>query len=318
LLAARLGIVWMSFVLLPALIVVAAALLGLLLWRAGALTPPPVAAWNRVGRNHGLLDDRPLTERLGERAPLVRRFDDAANIPKLLAIAGQTESATAWMLRTIALSLLVMLAGFAVDLLGFATQRQLSLPLIYCVGLGVVAFTVGYLLLRIAARRRQMALQAGLSAAITELAILTYNHQMSIDNALGLLARAQVDGHLWQLMRDEDWRRLVVLDASRVVLFRDQPFTSVATLYEKIGQAYGVPMFSLLGSTMRRIDDKGLSPRTVLTNLARAVGTNSLAEMQVRSEQAKFRQAVPIGLMIVPLMLLIGYPAWVSLARAFH
>jgi len=39
--------------------------------------------------------------------------------------------------------------------------------------------------------------------------------------------------------------------------------------------------------------------------------------MQVRSEQAKFRQAVPIGLMIIPLLLLIGYPAWVSLSRAF-
>jgi len=54
--------------------------------------------------------------------------------------------------------------------------------------------------------------------------------------------------------------------------FRDQAFTSVASLYERIGQAYGVPMFSLLGSTMRRMDDKGLSPRSVLTNLARAVG----------------------------------------------
>src|SRR5262245_23819053 len=97
----------MSLLLFPALIVGAAALLLLALWRTGALTPPPVAAWNRVGRNHGLLDDRPLTERLGERAPLVRRFDDAANIPRLLAIAGRSESATGWILRTAALSLLV-------------------------------------------------------------------------------------------------------------------------------------------------------------------------------------------------------------------
>jgi hypothetical protein len=306
-----------SIILFPALILAAAAVLLVALWRAGALTPPPVVAWNRVGRNHGLLDERPLTERLGSRAPFVQRFDDAANIPRLLAIAGRTESATAWMLRTVALALLVTIGGFGLEVLGVATGGGLPFPLIYCVGMGAVAFTTGYLLLRIAAQRRQAAIQAGLSGALTELAILTYNHQMSIDHALDLLARSQVDGQLWGLMRDEDWRRLVVLDASRLMPFREQPFTSVASLYEKIGHAYSVPMFSLLGSTMRRIDDKGLAPRSVLTNLARAVAANAIAEMQVRSEQSKFRQAIPIGLMILPLLLLIGYPAWVSLSRAF-
>jgi hypothetical protein len=306
-----------SLVLFPGLIVLTGVVLLAVLWRAGALTPPTVVAWNRVGRNHGLLDERPLTERLGARAPFMRRFDDAANIPRLLAIAGRTESATAWVLRTVALSLLVTVAGFALELLGLTTGGDLPFPLIYCVGMGVVAFTAGYLLLRIAAQRRQAAIQSGLSGALTELAILTYNHQMSIDHALDLLARSQVDGTLWGLMKEEDWRRLVVLDASRLMPFREQPFTSVATLYEKIGQAYEVPMFSLLGSTMRRIDDKGLSPRSVLTNLARAVGANAIAEAQVRSEQSKFRQAVPIGLMILPLLLLIGYPAWVALSRAF-
>src|SRR5205807_282792 len=104
--------------------------------------------------------------------------------------------------RTIALALLAMLLGFALDLLGVATNGDLAFPLYYPVGFGVVAFLVGYLLLRIAAKRRQAALQAGLGSALTELAILTYNHQMSIDHALDLLARAQIDGHLWELMRD--------------------------------------------------------------------------------------------------------------------
>src|SRR5690348_4867964 len=122
----------MSFLLLPTLIVVAAVVLGAALWRAGALTPPPVAAWNRVGRNHGLLDDRPLTERLGARAPFLRRFDDAANIPKLLAVAGRTESATAWVMRTVALSLLMTLVGFALELIGVTTGGELPFPLIYC------------------------------------------------------------------------------------------------------------------------------------------------------------------------------------------
>src|SRR6266487_440223 len=141
---------------------------------------------------------------------------------------------------------------------------------------------------------------------------------MSIEQSLDLLARAQMDGYLWGLLRDEGWRRLVVLDFSPLLPFRDQPFVSAASIYEKIGSSYGVPMFTLLASNMRRIDDKGLSPRSVLTNLATAVGANNLADMQVRSAQSKFRQAVPIGLMCLPLMLLIGYPAWVSLSRALH
>jgi hypothetical protein len=308
----------MSMLFLPALILGAGAAVGLALWRLGALTSPSAVAWNRVGRNHGLIDERPLTERLGQRAPFLRRFDEGANVPRLLAIAGRTESAMAWLLRNIALALVVLLAGLAVDLAVLATSHTLPLPIVYFVLVAVVAFLVGYLRLRIGARRRQAGLQAGLSGALTELAILTYTRQMSIEQALDLLARAQVDGHLWELLRDESWRRLVVLDTSPLLAVRDRPFTSAATIYERIGQSYGVPIFTLLGSSMRRMDDKGLSSRTVLTNLARAVGATDLAEMQVRSEQSKFRQAIPIGLMIVPLLVLIGYPAWVSLSRAFQ
>ncbi len=308
----------MPNLLLPALIVLFGGAVGLALWRLGALTSPSAAAWNRVGRNHGLIDDKPLTERLGQRAPFLRRFDDAANIPRLLAIAGRTESATAWIMRNVALALLVLLAGVAVDLAVLTTRHTLPFPLLYCVLLSVVAFLIGYLLLRIAAKRRQSGLQGGLSGAMTEMAILTYTRQMSIEQSLDLLARAQADGHLWELLRDEGWRQLVVLDSSPLRPHGERPFTSAATIYERIGHDYGVPMFTLLGSSMRRIDDKGLSPRMVLTNLARTVGATHLAEMQVRSEQSKFRQAIPIGLMILPLLLLIGYPAWVSLSRAFQ
>src|SRR5262245_15530016 len=158
----------MSLLFLPGLILAAGAAVGLVLWRLGALTSPSAVAWNRVGRNHGLIDERPLTERLGQRAPFLRRFDDVANVPRLLAIAGRTESALAWVLRNVALALLVLLAGLSVALGILATSHTLPLPIVYFVLLAVVAFVVGYLRLRIGARRRQAGLQAGLSGALTE------------------------------------------------------------------------------------------------------------------------------------------------------
>lgn len=308
----------MTLLVFPVLIVVFGSVIGVVLWRSGALTPPEVAAWRRVGGNHGLIDQRPLSERLGERAPFLRGFDEAANIPRLLIIAGRPESATSWLLLSIGMAMLVVFAVLALDLLGLAGGGKLPWPLLYAPLFGVVAFTIRYLFLRVAAKRRQAGLDAGLSNALTEIAILTYTRQMSIEQAVDLLARAQADGWLWGLLRDEAWRQLVVVDAAALVPFRDQAFVSVAAIYERIGRSYGVPSFTLLGSTMRRIDDKGLSPRNVLTNLARAVGASRLAEMQVRSEQSKFRQAIPIGLMIVPLLLLLGYPAWSTLSRAFR
>lgn len=306
-------------VLPPLVIAAAGGLLLALMWRLGALIPPPVAAWNRVARHYGLLDDRPLTERLGERAPSIRRLDQAFNIPRLLAVSGRRQSAASWLLGNLALALLLVLVALVLELVGLAALGRLPVPLVYCLAYGLVAFLVRYLLLRIAAQRRQTGLERGLSEALTELAILTYTRQMPIDQAVELLARAQSDGYLWGLLKDENWQELAAQEPPRHwPQARSHPNPSTAAIYDRIGQTYQVPMFSLLAANLRRMGEKGQDPRRVLTNLARSVGKNRLAEMHVASERSRFRQAVPLGLMIAPLLLLIGYPAWVSFSRAFH
>lgn len=308
-----------AYLLPPLLILTVGALVLALMWRLGALTPPPVAAWNRVGGHYGLIDDRPLTERLGERAPFVRRLHLAFNIPRLLAIAGRRQSATSWLLGNLALALLFVLVAVAFELLGLAANGQLPLPLFYCLMYGAAAFLVRYVLLRAAAKRRQFGIESGLSEALTEIAILTYTRQLPIDQAVELLARAQADGYLWGLLRGDSWKELADIDVPRQWQnVRRRPQASTASIYDRIGQSYEVPMFSLLASNMRRMGEKGQDPRHVLTNLARTVGKNKLAQMQMKSERSRFRQAVPLGLMIAPLLLLIGYPAWVSFSRAFH
>src|SRR5579859_7214070 len=196
--------------LLPALLVLlSGGAVLVVMWRLGALLPPPVAAWRRIGRHYGMVDGRPLTERLGERAPFLKRLDDVANIPRLLAIADRRGSGASWALGTVALVLAVVAGGALLDLAGIALSGTAPLPPIDWVTFAVAAAGIRYLLLRLAAKRRQHGIENGLGEALTEIAILTYTKQMPIDRAVELLARAQSDGYLWGLLRDDRWRQLV-------------------------------------------------------------------------------------------------------------
>jgi hypothetical protein len=92
---------------------------------------------------------------------------------------------------------------------------------------------------------------------------------------------------------------------------------STALAYERIGQAYGVPMFSALGSAVRRVTERGLSSQDVYTGLARATFAQRLAEARVSAAQAKTLIVVPMGLMIIPVLVLIGAPLVASLGGIF-
>ena len=130
-------------------------------------------------------------------------------------------------------------------------------------------------------------------------------------------SQAQEDRELRELLQQGAWRRLVPRGAPAGSLGFDRgPLTSHAAIYDAIGAAYGVPAFALLGSSLQRINDKGQSPGEVLTALARTSAENEVAEMLVRSEQARIRQAIPVGLMIVPLLVLVGYPLLTAMSTA--
>lgn len=287
-------------------------LLGL--WRVGVLASPAVTSWNRIGRHHSLIDPRPLPERWGDRVPFLKAMYREANVPRLLAIAGRPESGTAWATRTLGLSLAAAVLTLASDwFLGRPGHLPLSAGLALLPAL--VGPTLGYLDLRRAARQRQERLQNALSQSLSELAILTFNGQTTIDAALRLVARGHVDGTLHDLLKDDGWRSLTEL--REVASEAGRALTSTSTIYEGIGLSYDVPMFVLLASGMRRINDKGMPARRMLTSLARTVGEARLAEMAVRAEQARVRLAIPIGLMVVPLLILLGYPSIVAITAGF-
>src|SRR5579859_5727368 len=165
--------------LLPGLLILlAGAAVLTAMWRLGALRPPPVAAWHRIGRHYGMVDSRPLTERLGERAPFMKKVDDVANVPRLLAIANRSQSGASWALGTLALALAVITGGALVDLAGVALAGAAPLPPIDWLTVAGSAVGIRYLMLRLAATRRQQGIENGLREALTEIAILTFTKQM--------------------------------------------------------------------------------------------------------------------------------------------
>lgn len=76
-------------------------------------------------------------------------------------------------------------------------------------------------------------------------------------------------------------------------------------------------MFTALGSAVRRVTERGLTSQDVYTGLARTTYAERLAEAKVAAAQTKTLIVIPMGLMIVPVLVLIGAPLIISLAGIF-
>jgi hypothetical protein len=304
---------------LPILLLALGAGLGAALWRFGAFTPRAVVAWNRIGRHHHLTDERPLEERLADRVPSLARFFRQTSVPRLLAIANRRESLNAWLVRVVVYVLVVGVALLAVDLLAGLSAHRLPVPPLACLVLAGLFVPLSYLSLQLEARRRQDMINRAVAQSLSEMAILTYTGEYTVSGALEFVARGHRQPWLLELLADDNWRRLVApQDTPLALALRPDQLLSTVTIYQRIGRAYDLEMFGELATSMRRIAEKGLVPSDVLTSLARAAGQKQIAEMTVRMEQARPRMALAVGLMVLPLLSLILYPAAVAISNAFR
>ncbi|MGH7882159.1 MAG: hypothetical protein ACREN8_04545, partial [Candidatus Dormibacteraceae bacterium] len=148
--------------------------------------------------------------------------------------------------------------------------------------------------------------------------MLTYTRQLPVPVALrDVIAPSQVDGQLQAALSDQGWRSNRRGEELGLPELERSPLTSHTAVYEAIANTLGVPTFNLLAGSLRRINDKGQSPTEVFTALAMTMAEAELAAMAVRAEQSRARQALPVGLMIIPLLLLIGFPLVAGLAHVF-
>jgi hypothetical protein len=303
---------------LPVLLLVVGMGMVAGLWRMGVFTPRSVAAWTRIGRHHHLTDERPLDERLGDRVPSLARFFRQTSVPRLLAIANRRESLNTWLVKVAVYVLIVSAALITVDFVASVSSHQLPVPPLVCLLVAGLFVPLSYFSLQAEARRRQDAINRAIAQSLSEMAILTYSGAYTVSGALEFVARCHRDRSLLTLMADDNWRRLAATgDTPLALSLRPNHLLSTVTIYQRIGAAYDLRMFSELATNMRRIAEKGLVPSDVLTSLSEATGKKQAADMTVKTEQARPRMALAIGLMVLPLLSLILYPAAVAIGSAF-
>ena len=288
------------------------------LWRVGAFTPRSVVAWTRIGRHHHLTDERPLDERMADRVPSLGRFFRETSVPRLLAIANRRESLNTWLVKVAVYVLIVGIALLLLDFVVGLATGQVPVPPLGCLVVAGCFVPLSYVSLRAEARRRQDAINRSVAQSLSEMAILTFTGQYTVSGALEFVARCHRDRALLELLSDDNWRRLTETEGTPLALsLRPNQLLSTVTIYRRIGRAYDVEMFEELATNMRRIAEKGLVASDVLTSLSAATGKKLAADMHVKAEQARPRMALAIGLMVLPLLSLILYPAAVAVGNAF-
>jgi hypothetical protein len=303
---------------LPAL----AAAVGLLwiggLWLLGAYTPPALVTWRRLARYRGLADERPLGERLADHVPAVRRLQDEIDLGRLLGIAGVAQGPTAWLLKTLFVSGMACVVVLGLDEALLLSFGQLPYPPWLGLAAGAALAMLAYVNLRTQARARQRVLGRAVADSLVHIAVVTYHQRIPLSEALRIFARCHDDGALLGLLADDGWRRLADAAPTGPANPGNQTaLPTTASTYERIGAAYGIPMFIALAAVLRRVTEKGLSSREAYTQLARSTYLEVLAEARVQAAQAKTLIVIPMGLMIIPILLLIGAPLLAALSGIF-
>jgi len=289
------------------------------LWYLGFYTHPAVRSWQRLSRLRGMANARPWGERVGQRLPLIRRAQLETDIGRLLDVAGRDESAAAWLLRVAFQSGLALAAVLVLDELALLEGRTAALPPAAGVLAAACLGALAYLRLRRQATDRQRALSNAVSDSLPHLAVMTFHHRVPVSEALLIFARCHREPVLHDVLCAGIHTPAGPGETPGDLPPPLQPVLprSTAATYEQLGEVYGVPMFGALGSAVRRVTERGLTGRDVYTGLAHATYAERLAEARVTAAQTKTLIVIPMGLMIVPVLVLIGAPLVASLAGIF-
>jgi len=274
---------FLSALRFPAIFLILAAAGYAIALRLDLLVPADVAAAKRRLRDHGWMDTRPLTQRLSEDIGWLQQLSRGTSTSRQLIVAGRDESAGQWWILTVG-----QLNGNG------------GIPLVFGPVLGALLVILRVLRLSAAARKQRSLMAAETEDSLPALTILL-GDQTRIDAVLALstLSKCSENQALYQVLSTERWRLLIKPP--------ENPRTDHAIL-AVVGREYEVRALRDLADTVERFTERGLNHRLVLTNLARDVYDRRLQDIKDAAVRSRELAIIPMSLMILPFLLLFGFP----------
>lgn len=290
------GSLWLCGGAVVALVALWAVLLG----RLGLLTSSDVRAWRRLAALRGYARPQTRFERAAGRSALLRRAQQELDLHRLLAQADRAETDAAFLGRTAFLALFGFAAALAIDATIRLGGGDFAVPPWAAVLVAVGAVLVRFSSLRTAARRRRERADRSLGDMMMLVAIVTDGRGLQLDDAVRILARCATTSDLRTLV-EGGWQRLIA----------GRP-RSTAELYQAVAEQFELPSFALVADALVTTH-VGVGERLTYSRVAAAVYQHRLAEARMRAARARILVTLPVAGMLVPLLLLLGAPAFQTL-----
>ena len=269
--------------------------------RLGFLTGADVRAWRRLAALRGYSRPQSRLERAARNSSAMRRIQEELDLRRLLAVANRSETDTAFLARTVFLALLTFTVTLVLDTTTRIGSGDFAVPPWLAAVLALAIVLMRFSALRAAARRRRDNADSTLGDMMMLVAIMTDGRGLQVEDAVRILARCARTSDLRTLV-DGGWRRLIAT----------QP-RSTADLYHAIGAEYRLMQFTMVADALTTTN-VGIAERDTYTRVAKAVYQQRLAEARMRAARARILVTLPVAGMLIPLLLLLGAPAFQSIS----
>jgi hypothetical protein len=276
------------------------AVWAVVLARLGYLTSDEVRAWRRLAALRGYAQPQTRLERAADRSAALARLREELDLRRLLAVADRNETETAFLGRTVLVALLAFTAVLVADTSSRLGSDEFAVPPWVALLFAVSAVLLRFAALRAAARRRRDNADRALGDMMMLVAIMTDGRGLQVEDAVRILSRCATTSDLRTLV-DGGWRRLI-----------SKPPRSTADLYRGIGEEFRIAQFSLVADALTTTN-VGIAERDTFTRVARAVYQQRLTEARMRAARARILVTLPVAGMLIPLLLLLGAPAFQSI-----
>lgn len=293
---------------MPASLLPSAAAVGavVLLWGIGlgwlgVLTPADLRAWRRRSELRGYGAPRSHLERVAGRVSAVRQVQEELDLERMLACAQRPETPAGFVAQTGVVAFLSMAVTLVAVLVLHLDGSGIDLPPVLVVLVPWLAMLVRFAALRSAARRARQTAGRTLGDMMMLVAVLTDGRGLQLQDAVRILARCAASPELSVLV-EGGWSRLS----------RERQLSTVER-YREVADRYDIPEFATVADALETTN-VGIAERETYLRVAQSVYAARLAEARQRAARARILVTLPIAGMLVPLLLLLGAPAFAAIS----